>query len=62
MISSVPVLDLFAFDEPIYSSLWKRPRMDEDLEDRYIHMRISEEEDLEHTLRESRRDKEIRRA
>lgn len=59
--SSMLVLNLFAPDMPINSSLEKKPCMDEDPMDRLACVRI-EVKDLERALRESRREAEIRRA
>lgn len=58
--SLVPVLNLFAPNEPTDSSLRKRPCMDEDPQDRHVHAKRAEEQDFEQALRESRHEVEIR--
>lgn len=46
IISLVPMLDLFSPDEPIHSSLEKRPYMDKDPKDIFVCTRRSEKEIL----------------
>lgn len=60
--SPVPMLDLFAFEKPIETSLGKRPYTDKDPQARCVRARRVEEKGLERTLRESRREAEIRQA
>lgn len=62
MTSLESMFDLFAPDEPTHSSLKMRLCTNKDPDDIYVCVRRSEEEDLEHALKELRYDEEIRLA
>lgn len=60
MISLVPMLDLFALEKPTRSFLGKQPCTDDKPEERYVHVRMIKEEELELALRKSRHNEERR--
>lgn len=58
----VQVVDLFAPKEPTKSSHRKRPYLDDDPNAIHFHIGLTEKEELELVLRESRQKAETRRA